>query len=67
MKVKSINYTTGIINDEIMTTLANALNEGFEILKLDVQWVPEGPNHDISYRPCVVAILIKEEPDEPIT
>jgi len=64
--ITDIRYFGCPINDESMNQLANSINEGFSILKLDLSNLNETDRYgNISNTPYFIAILIKT--DESVT
>ena len=61
--ITDITYISDKINDESMTFLAERLNAGYEVMKLEVNWVQEsygaGENKGVTNTPVIIAILCK--------
>lgn len=63
MKITDIRWFASEINDEVMRQIAESVNDGFEILKLDTSWNNKAHSKTqlTESTSCVIAILVKAQ------
>lgn len=61
-KIDEIKYLSGVINNDLMTSLGNYLNDGFDVFQSNLSFENQSqPDGSITKIPCAIYILVKYE------
>jgi len=61
-----MEYVCGKVSQQVMDRILEYVKQGYDVLKMDISWVPIGNSNDIVMEAYIIAILSLEgnESDE---
>ena len=60
-KIKQIAHVSNIVCTDALTSIAEYINKGYEILQCDTDWIQSSDGNVINLKASIICILVQYE------